>query len=267
MRYPWFRFPGLLGLCFFAGVACAAPARLLLFGEQHDQPDQQRQVAEEVQALAARGELAAVVLEMAERPHGNAGLPRDASEQQVRDALQWRGWPWERYSAVVMNAVRAGVPVLGGNLPREQMRAAMADTTLDALLDDATRALLVDAVRVGHCQLLPAAQEPGMVRIQIARDRSMAEVAAAALRSAPPGSTVLLLAGAMHTSRDRGVPLHMQREMAAEGPALHVVLFSAPSDGLIADERRSAVFTPQEDHCEGLRKRLAAPPAASAPAR
>jgi uncharacterized iron-regulated protein len=238
---------------------------LLLFGEQHDQPDQQRQVAEEVQALAARGELAAVVLEMAERPHHTTGLPRDASEQQVRDALQWRGWPWERYAAVAMNAVRSGVPVLGGNLPREQMRTAMADAALDALLDDATRALLVDAVRVGHCHLLPATQEPGMVRIQIARDLSMAQVAATALRGAPPGSTVLLLAGAMHTSRDRGVPLHLTREMAAEAPPLQVVMFSASSDGLSADTRRAAQFTPQQDHCEGLRRSLTAPSAASAP--
>ncbi len=265
MRHPWFRSSGLLGLCLAAGVSWAAPARLLLFGEQHDQPDQQRQVAEEVQALAARGELAALVLEMAERPHHSTGLPRDASEQQVRDALQWRGWPWERYAAVVMNAVRAGVPVLGGNLPREQMRAAMGDAALDALLDDATRTLLVDAVRVGHCHLLPAAQEPGMVRIQIGRDRSMAQVAATALGDAPPGSTVLLLAGAMHTSRDRGVPLHLKREMASEPPAMQVVLFSASGDGLLADERRAARFTPQEDHCEGLRQRLAAPGAASAP--
>ena len=265
MRQPWFRIPGLLSLCVAAGAAWAAPATLLLFGEQHDQPDQQRQVAEQVQALAVRGELAAVVIEMAEQPHSSAGLPRDASAQQVRDALQWRGWPWERYEAVVMNAVRAGVPVLGANLPREQMRTAMADTALDALLDDAARALLADAVRVGHCQLLPPAQEPGMVRIQIARDRSMAQVAAAALRGAPPGSTVLLLAGAMHTSRDRGVPLHLEREMAAGVPAMHVVVFSAAGDGLVADERRPARFTPQEDHCEGLRKRLAAPPPASAP--
>ena len=267
MRYRCFRLLGLLGLCLATATTWAAPARLLLFGEQHDQPDQQRQVAEEVQALAARGELAAVVLEMAEQPHSSAGLPRDASEQQVRDALQWRGWPWERYEAVVMNAVRAGVPVLGGNLPREQMRAAMGDAALDALLDDATRTLLVDAVRVGHCHLLPTTQEPGMVRIQIARDRAMAQVAATALRSAPPGSTVLLLAGAMHSSLDRGVPLQVQRQMAGDVPTLRVVMFSAPSDGLSADERRPAVFTAQEDHCAGLRKRLGAPPAASAPTR
>ncbi len=261
MRHRCF---GLLALLLAAGTASAAAARLLIFGEQHDQPDQQRQVADAVQALAARGELAALVLEMAEQPQRTSALPRDAGEAQVREALQWRGWPWEPYAAVVMNAVRAGVPVLGGNLPRADMRAAMADTTLDALLDAATRARLAEAVRIGHCHLLPAAQEPGMVRIQIARDRAMAQVAAAALRAAPADSTVLLLAGAQHASRDRGVPLHLRREMAADMPPLQVVMFSAPDDGLRADERRTAAFTPQPDHCEALRQHLAAPPAASA---
>jgi uncharacterized iron-regulated protein len=246
--------------------AHAVPARLLFFGEQHDQPDQQRQVAAEVQTLAARGELAAVVLEMAEQPQGTAALPRDASEAAVREALQWKGWPWEPYAPVVMNAVRAGVPVLGGNLPRSAMRAAMADSSLDALLDDAPRALLAEAVRVGHCDLLPSTQQPGMVRIQIARDQAMARVAAQALRDAPPGSAVLLLAGAQHVSRDRGVPLHLGRELAPP-PPLHVVLFSPASDGLRADERRAAEYTPQEDHCAALRKRLATPPAPAASAQ
>jgi uncharacterized iron-regulated protein len=253
----------LVLLCMAALPASAA--RLLIFGEQHDQPDQQRQVAAEVQALAAQGRLAAVVLEMAEQPHGTRALPRDASEATVRDALRWTGWPWEPYAAVVMNAVRAGVPVLGGNLPRGEMRAAMADTALDDRLDAATRALLVDAVRSGHCHLLPAAQEPGMVRIQIARDLAMARVAAQALRAAPPESTVLLLTGAQHASRDRGILRHLPAADAT-APA-HVVMFVDASSGLVADERRSAVFTPQDDHCESLRQRMAAPKAASAAAR
>ena len=77
-----------------------ASERMLIFGEQHDQPDQQRQVADTVQALAAQGRLAAVVLEMAEAPHSTTTLPRDASEAQAREALQWKGWPWESYAAV-----------------------------------------------------------------------------------------------------------------------------------------------------------------------
>jgi uncharacterized iron-regulated protein len=238
--------------------AAAQAATLLIFGEQHDQPDQQRQVAAEVQRLAAAGKLAAVVLEMAEAPHSTAALPRDAAAEQVREALHWRGWPWEAYAEVVMNAVRAGVPVLGGNLPRETMRTVMADAALDARVDMAVRARLTDAVRSGHCHLLPATQEPGMVRIQIARDRSMAAVAAGALQAAPADTTVLLLTGAMHASRAHGVPLHLP-----PAQPLRVVLFSPAGDGLVADERRSALVTPQPEACEALRKRPAAP--ASAP--
>jgi uncharacterized iron-regulated protein len=254
----------LLGGCLATAVVWAAPAGLLIFGEQHDQPDQQRQVAAEVLALAERGQLAALVLEMAEQPQHTRALSRDASEAAVRDALQWRGWPWEPYAAVVMNAVRAGVPVLGGNLPRAAMRSAMADTALDARVDDTVRGLLADAVRHGHCNLLPTSQEPGMVRIQIARDQALARVAAEAVRAAAPDSTVLLLAGAQHASRDRGVPRHLA--MIDASVALRVVMFGAASSGLVADEWRAAVVTPQEDHCEALRQRLAAP-AASSPVR
>lgn len=238
----------------------ALAAGVLIFGEMHDQPDQQRQVAEEVQRLASAGRLAALVLEMAEAPHSSAALPREATAEQVQAALQWRGWPWPAYAEIVMNAVRAGVPVLGGNLPRAQLREAMLDAQLDARVDAAVRERIGNAVRTGHCELLPAEQLPGMVRIQIARDRAMAEVVSAAARDAPPGSTVLLLTGAQHASRDRGVPLHL-----APGTAVRVVLFSGGDGGLAADESRSAAFAPQRDHCADLRQQLAAPAAASAP--
>ena len=252
-----------LALCMGAGAA-ALPGngtRLLIFGEQHDQADQQRQVADGVKELAAQGLLAAVVLEMAEAPQSTATLPRDAGEAQVRDALAWKGWPWDSYAGVVMNAVRAGVPVWGGNLPRATMREAMADTTLDARIDAGARSAIAEAVRSGHCNLLPATQEPGMVRIQIARDRAMAGVVQARLREAAPGQLVLLLTGAQHASRDRGVPLHL----ALDAAAMRVVMFEPGDPTLRADERRKAVLTPQPDYCESLRQRLAAPPAASAP--
>jgi uncharacterized iron-regulated protein len=251
-------------LCGCAAAVGAAPA-LLVFGEVHDQPDQQRQVADEVRRLAGAGKLAAVVLEMAEAPHGTAGLPRDATASQAQQALDWRGWPWPPYADVVMNAVRAGVPVLGGNLSRSALRGAMADAALDARVDEAVRGLLGDAVRSGHCGLLPDSRLPGMVRVQIARDDAMARVVAAALRAAPSGSTVLLLTGAQHASHDRGVPRHL----AANGVDLPawVVMFGEAGTGLVADEWRPAVFTPQEDHCAALRQRMAAPPTASAPGR
>lgn len=251
--------------------AAAQPAlpRLLIFGERHDQPDQQRQVAAAVQELAAKGQLAALVLEMAEAPHTTAGLARDASDMQVREALQWKGWPWETYSNVVMNAVGAGVPVWGGNLPRAAMRTAMTDEGIGAELSGTTRRRMADAVRTGHCDLLPAAQLPGMVRIQVARDQSMAKVVDAAVRHAAPGSVVVLLAGVQHAARDRGVPLHLLASTAWAAGDIRVVLFGQDEPALQADERRPAVFTAQPDYCAQMRQSIAskaAAAAASAPA-
>jgi uncharacterized iron-regulated protein len=243
-----------------ASLAAAAPlatAGVLIFGEQHDQPDQQRQVADEVRERAAAGTLAAVVLEMADRGRDTRGVPPDATDAQVRDALGWNGWPWESYADVVMNAVRARVPVHGGNLPRSAMRDAMRDEALDAQVADGVRALLAREVRDGHCGLLPASQEPGMVRIQIARDRAMAATVAELAADAGAQRDVLLLAGAQHASRDRGVPLHLP-------PALpvRIVMFGAPLAGLVADEWRAAAVTPQPDACEQMREQMQRRPAA-----
>lgn len=252
---------GILLATALLATACATTVsglpRLVAYGEQHDQPDHQRQVAEAVKRSAANGTLAAVVIEMADRGRSTVGLPRDADDTRVQAALGWQGWPWDSYREVVMNAVGAGVPVLGGNLPRASMRGAMADTTLEARVPDTARQALSDAVRDGHCGLLPESQLPGMVRVQIARDRSIAATLDEAVRDAPADRQVLLLAGGQHVARDRGVPLHLTAVPARE---VHVVLFSGPNDdvaaGLAADERRPATLTPRPDPCEGLKERL-----------
>lgn len=241
-------------------AACASPspplpdAPVLIFGEQHDQPDHQRQVAQAVKRLAADGRLAAVVIEMAERGRSTAGLPRDADAASVRGALAWSGWEWPVYEGVVMSAVRAGIPVLGGNLPRAKLRETMADASRETLVEAPVREKLATAVREGHCGLLPAAQEPGMVRVQIARDQAMAETVAGALQ---PGRQVILLTGAQHASRDRGVPLHLA--LRHEAPRVHVVVFGGEDVGLAADEVRPAKLTARPDPCEGLAERLRKP--------
>lgn len=244
-------------------AACAQPPhaglRLLVFGEQHDQVDQQRQVAQELRRLAAAGRLEALVLEMAERGRSTLGLPATADEGAVREALGWNdsGWPWRQYGPVVMAVVRAGLPVFGGNLPRAEMRAAMLDAGLEARLPQAARDGLSQALREGHCGLLPEAQVPGMLRIQIARDRAMAEVIAQRLDIAPPERLVLLLAGEQHASRDSGVPWHLLSSGRLPAAGLRVVVFGEPVEGgPVADERRAAERSPRPDPCEGLRRQL-----------
>ena len=60
-----------------ARLAPLLPADAWLLGEQHDAPEHQQLQRQIVQWLADRGALSAVALEMAERGHTTAGLPRD----------------------------------------------------------------------------------------------------------------------------------------------------------------------------------------------
>ncbi|HKB53262.1 MAG TPA: ChaN family lipoprotein [Ramlibacter sp.] len=198
-----------------------APPDLLLLGEQHDAPQHQVMHRKVIEELVRRGTLGAVVLEMAERGHSTAGLPRDASEAQVRQALGWdeSGWPWTPYRPAVMAAVAGGVPVIGGNLPRTQMHAAMANAQLDRMLPGPALKAQQQAVRAGHCGLLPERQITPMTRIQIARDESMAQTLQDAL---VPGKTVVLLAGGGHVDARVGIPLHLRaglRVQSTQWPA------------------------------------------------
>ena len=234
-------------------LAAVLPADVLLLGEQHDAPDHQLLQREAVQWLAARGQLAAVVLEMAESGHGTQALAPDATEAQVQAALHWNdtAWPWQAYGPVVMAAVAAGVPVLGGNLPRARMRAAMGEAAWDQHLPAPALQRQYTALREGHCGLLPESQMAPMARIQIARDASLARTAQQALR---PGQTVLLIAGGGHVLRDRGVPTHWPADLRSK-----VLLAQAgQAQAAIKTEVDAVVQTPAlapQDHCAALRER------------
>jgi uncharacterized iron-regulated protein len=232
------------------------PADALLLGEQHDAPEHQVIERETVEALAARGRLAALAIEMAEEGHSTALLERGATEAQVQAALGWNenAWPWAAYGPAIMAAVRAGVPVLGANLPRARMKDAMADVSLDAQLGaDAHRAQQA-AVRDGHCNLLPEAQIAPMTRIQIARDRAMAQTI---LKARVPGKTVLLLSGAGHSAKAVGVPQHLPSDLAVKT----VQLQAGASPGLAREpDAFDAVWqtpaVPEKDHCAALRAQI-----------
>ena len=151
------------------------PADVLLMGEQHDAPTHQQLQRTVVQLLAERGVLAAVALEMAERGTSTAGLPPGAGEQPVREALRWRdaSWPWATYGPVVMAAVRAGVPVLGANLPMAELRGAMQSVALDGHLTLESWQKQQQNMRDGHCGLLPERQIVPMARVASRGDTGM----------------------------------------------------------------------------------------------
>jgi len=219
-------------------VAALLPADAILLGEQHDAAEHQDMHRQVIETLAARGALAAVALEMAEQGRSTAGLSRGASEADVKAALAWdeAGWPWAAYGPAVMAAVRAGIPVAGANLPRSQRRAAMSDALLDSAVSSSVLQAQRDAVRSGHCGLIPENQIAPMARMQVARDRAMAQTVAQAVVA---GRTVVLLAGGMHVDAALGVPQHL--------PA-----------GLRTRSERLPQQPPKKDYCGELREQLKA---------
>lgn len=255
--------PAPLGADGQARLATLLPTDVLLLGEQHDAPAHQQLQRQAVQWLAARGELAALALEMAEQGRSTAGLPRDASEADVQHALAWRdaGWPWKTYRLVVMAAVRAGVPVLGANLPAARQREAMRDAALDARLPPAALAEQQQRVRDGHCGLLPESQIGPMTRVQIARDIAMADTVRAARQ---PGRTVLLVAGNGHVHRALGVPLHLPPDLttkvlSAQSGQAQAAIDSEVTDTLPAHTSGADLLwptppVPPRDYCAELRR-------------
>ena len=229
------------------------PADVLLVGEQHDAAEHQQIEQQVVSVLASRGLLAALVLEMADAGVSTASLKPSATEEQTRRALKWddKAWPWQAYGPAVMTAVRAGVPVLGGNLPREAMPASMNDSKLDAQLPGPALKAQQQGIRIGHCNLLPESQIQPMTRIQIARDISMATTLSQAVL---PGKTVVLLSGNGHADRKLGVPQHLRADLKAKAIQLRA---GDASTSESADAVWSTPALPEIDHCDRLREQFA----------
>lgn len=230
-------------------LAALLPADVVLLGEQHDAAEHHALERAVVHSLAARGQLAALVLEMAERGRSTRQLSTRASAAQVRRALAWNdaGWPWAAYGPVVMTAVRAGVPVLGANLSREQMRAAMSEAALDQRLSPAALGEQRERIRQGHCNTLPEAQIAPMTRIQIARDVALAETA---LQQRQPGRTVLVLAGNGHVDRALGIPQHVPADVRLAVIAMQA---GAGADASRADQVWTTPALPPRDYCAQLK--------------
>ena len=239
-----------------ARLAAWLPADVLLLGEQHDANAHQAVQQQVVAALAARGQLAALALEMADSGQSTAGLPANASEEQTRSRLRWNNdaWPWAAYGPAVMSAVRAGVPVLGANLPRSDMRASMADAQLDQRLPGPSLKAQQQLIRQGHCNLLPESQITPMTRIQIARDRRMADTLAKALQ---PGKVVVLISGSVHADKQLGVPQHLPAGVQVKSVRLLAGGQALPGESFDSVWATEAV--PDKDYCAGLRAQFGKP--------
>ena len=226
-----------------------------MLGERHDGPEQERTQEQVIAHLIKSNLLQALVIEMVDHPHSTRGLAPNATEAQVRTALHWAeaAWPWARYRHPIMTAVRAGVLVSGGNLPRSEMAQAMGRETPVERHHPAAWAHLQTRIRESHCGLLPEAQIPRMSRIQVAKDERMAQTVLHALGAGQTGQVVVLIAGAVHANKQLGVPLHLPKALVLRA----IRLMAAGDEASEADAFDAVWITPSApatDHCAQLRQ-------------
>jgi uncharacterized iron-regulated protein len=265
-------------------VARVQAANVVLVGETHDNPDHHRLQAALLGAFAARHDAPAVVFEMLDREQQatvDASLqahPRDVDE--LARAVGWAssGWPaWWMYRPLFEAAVLAHAQLLAGGVNRASAMhiardgAGAYDPTLerafalDTPLPPAEQAAIRDEMAESHCGLLPEAMLDAMVLVQRVRDALLAQ----RLRDGVGrGHGALLIAGAGHVRRDRGVPallahsngaqslsiglLEARREVTTpEGYAQNFNVRALPFDYVWFTPRGSDV-----DHCAELRERM-----------
>jgi uncharacterized iron-regulated protein len=258
-----------------------AAARLVLLGEQHDNPDHHALQARVIEALVARGRRPALVFEMLDVSmqlaidRVRAERPDDVDAIGAAVAWEKSGWPaWALYRPVFAAAVRAGLPIIAAGLGREQSMALArkGPTALDPELAGRfglaqplapeLHAALRAEMRDAHCGLLPESMLDAMVLVQRARDARLAE----RMHAAATADGAVLIAGNGHVRKDRGVPAALDRAFGQQGVALalHEVHPEAqsPQDHARAwDSTRMPFdqvwFTPRisdADHCAELRK-------------
>lgn len=243
---------------------------VLLLGEQHDAPEHQALHQTVLAAWGQTQDLRALVLEMAEMGRDTHGMSSHSGEALVQARLAWSeaAWPWAVYGPMVMTAVAQGIPVLGGNLPRQRHREVMQDAAWDARVSAQTRQALEVAVDEGHCKLLPSAQLRPMTRIQIARDASLAQTITHAMTLAPspeaserPPRTVLVVCGHQHAHKQHGIPAHLSSTLAVHSVRLSPNVVVTPTSGLarpvaVVDAAFDTVWPtqalPPKDYCATL---------------
>ena len=262
-------------------VARLVASKFVLLGERHDNPDHHALQAKLMRAMVEAGRRPALGFEMLATDDAPAIVrylarsPKDATG--LGDAVNWSrsGWPeWRYYQPIAQAALDANVPIVATNLSRAATEAVRRNglpglgPTLTTQLRLAepppeTRLAMTRELRESHCGQVPDNTIDRMADIQWARD---ARIAASLARAGQRDGGVLI-AGAGHVRRDRGVPIHLA--LQAPGATIASVAFveveaAATKPGDYAQRFGSDTlpfdyvwFTPKVDDadpCEKLKK-------------
>ncbi len=193
-------------------LAELAVARQLIIGEKHDNAGHHQIELWLIQNLPTRRPQGSVLLEMLtadQQPRVNQVKRWLKDDPVVRDGriqelLNWqKGWPWEMYGDIVMQALRAPYPLLNANIDRDRVMALYKKNEFPEgkkSTAPAVQEALRETIIAMHEGNIEGQQLASMLSVQQQRDRYMARQ----LLDAPAPS--LLIAGGYHASKSIGVP-------------------------------------------------------------
>lgn len=237
-------------------------SRFVILGEAHDNAEHHRLQAEILSAMLRAGRAPALAMEQFDHAHqaalDTARARGERDPERIADAGRFdrKGWLWPQYKPLVALATQHDLRIVAANFSREEARALMRSGGPAGGLAPATpemqAALALDIV-AGHCGVRPSeAMLAGMIEAQRARDAQLAK----ALDDAGVGGAVLI-AGAAHARRDRGVPLYLSADARAHTLVIGFVEVSEGVEPTVRREEYDIVwFTPRaarEDQCAGFR--------------
>ncbi len=189
-------------------------ASYLILGEKHDNPDHHALQLAFVNLLLDNDKLGQLTFEMMESDSQDL-LDQIQEEElgsieELKEYLDWdeEGWDWSFYGPLLQAAYSADIPLAAGNITNARMGEVYGlESSPDEfdVLDELTFAQLNLDIDESHCGLLPESQFPAMVRVQQARDYSMAS----SLAEPSNGSVVALITGNYHARKDLGVPNYL----------------------------------------------------------
>jgi uncharacterized iron-regulated protein len=253
-------------------------ADYLLLGEHHDNPHHHQHQARIISHLHNKQRLASVSFEMISSTQHR--LLQQHQWQTVDEFIaildrEKNSWGYTKfYKDVFSNVLLAGFEIHPANLPKKQLMAyAMQEEQvpddIQQIMDAASfseqqKTSLKNEIIAAHCNLIRADSSSPMLSIQRIRDAVMSR---SLLESR--SKMRILIAGASHTRKDRGVPFYLARQKS-QGKVISVAFIEVQQDKpQISDyyERWDsqqlpfdyAWFTPAVDRgdpCEKLRKRF-----------
>lgn len=199
----------------------------ILLGETHDKPMHHALQHKILHHLFSSGQRPAVVFEMFDQ-EDRAKITQTQQQypnepDRIAQAVDWdnSGWPaWHMYRPLVATSLQAQLPIVAGNLSREQamdiVLGGLQNTVMGKDIDNlglktplgqAQEAELLDRLVIFHREVLPEAILQNMLLAQRARDATLAD----AMISHNQGNGAVLIAGSGHARIDYGVPFYLRQ--------------------------------------------------------